>query len=75
MFSKVFIAFLLTLMTASSVFAGNSMIVESIGVMPNIESRKHLIQEIFTKPSLDFSFSFLKIVLDVHQKEPRGKTQ
>ena len=75
MISKIFIIFFLFFATVHSVFAGNSIIVESIGTTQNVESRKHLIQNLFSKPSLDFSFSFLKIVLDVNQKEPRGKIQ
>lgn len=48
-------------------------IVESIGSGPTIEPRKILIRTILSSNVMEFSYSALRIVLDVNQKEPRWK--
>ena len=55
--------------------AEEGFIVESIGTSPLIEPRKILIQNILSSSVMEFSYSALRVVLDIHQKEPRGKMQ
>ena len=71
--------FLLLIITfwflSSSLFAKDAFIVESIGMTKNTEARKHLIERILDTRTMDFSYRALSIVIDMYQKEPRGKMQ
>ena len=70
---KILLIFLIVLFPSKLMAEG--FIVESIGNVPNISARKILIQSILKSDMMQFSYSALRIVLDMNQKEPRGKMQ
>lgn len=70
-YSLLFIFFLSFL--ASHAYAEQGFIVESIGNMRTIESRKNLIKEVLSSDEMQFGYRALSIVLDSGLIEPRGQ--
>lgn len=55
------------------VLAGDGFLVESIGTMKNMESRKNLIEQVLSSDEMHFWYRALSIVLDTSLVEPRGQ--
>lgn len=76
MIRRFIFIFLLSFFTLLPLHAlEDGFVVESIGNAPNIGARKILIQNILRSDTMHFSYSALRIILDMNQKEPRGKMQ